>query len=61
MSGSVSYVFYAIDKPLSHAERVQVARHDPDPEIQPQVPKTKRRLPPYLKRFGEMLKTSGDL
>lgn len=26
MSGSVSYVFYAIDKPLSHAERAEVAR-----------------------------------
>lgn len=26
MSGSVSYVFYAVDRPLSHTERAQVAR-----------------------------------
>ena len=35
--------------------------HDSDVETQPEAPKTKKRLPPYLKGFSQLLKTSADL
>lgn len=35
--------------------------HDPDSERQPELPKTRRRLPPYLETFDQMLKTSAEL
>ncbi len=35
--------------------------HDPDSSAHPERPKTKKRLPPYLKNFSQMLKTSIDL
>jgi hypothetical protein len=35
--------------------------HDSDSEAQLEPPKTKRRLPQYLKRFGQLLKTRADL
>ncbi len=35
--------------------------HNPGSERQPEPPKAKRRLPPYLKTFDWMLKTSAEL
>ncbi len=35
--------------------------HDSDSERHPEPPKTKKRLPPYLKSFSQLLKTSADL
>lgn len=35
--------------------------HDPESDSQPEPPKTRKKLPPYLKTFGELLKTSDEL
>jgi hypothetical protein len=35
--------------------------HDPESAPHPEPPKTRKRLPPYLRSIGDLLKTSAEL